>query len=515
MSRNNASKRQRAAPASPDARAVVVRSDEMRPKLADFATYMDTIHEERDALKAEVETLKDSIDEHNSMIARLEDETRENEQLRKDNAYYTEESAKQKTRADDEEMKNRRMAAEIETLHKENKKLKASLDRSRNFAQESTEQLNEATRNVATLSETVVETKREAANIRSTLLAEISKRDEANAGLNARITVLEAERTDSAQQIAELNVQVGGLKVESRTRISEKDAQIAELTAKIAEMETTERGAASELKRQFETLQRFCSALEEEKEELQRSCSTLEEEKKALQLRCSALEDLKATFQRSLSTLSAENKTSADRLKEIEDLFHDTIRLDNVGNGVLLSSGKIMSLPHVLRSWIRDESFDGTTSFSVKCYATSTMAKVVDSPVASDFLEKVVQGLGLDTTLPNFFRYVKSPSDSADPIVWVKYKLCDQLTLLAKLIHMCKETRYDTSFQVNVAENHIVTAKSRVIQQYDQIEITLSLGIVNSAGRFSKHRIDFVDNPMGGDETTCLLSEQFHIVNEL
>jgi predicted nuclease with TOPRIM domain len=487
----------------------------MRPKLADFATYMDAIYEERDALKTEVEALKGTTEELNSLIVRLEEETRDNEQLRKDFAYWKAESANQKLRADDEEMGSRRRtaeieafkqekAAEIETFVKEIKKLKKSLERSKNFAKESSEQLTKANGNVSLLND-----------IRSNLLVEISKRDEENAGSNARIMVLEAEGSNDALLIAELNVVVDGLRVESRARISEKDAQIAELTAKIAGMETTDRGAASELKRQFETLRRFCSSLEEEKEAFQHRCSTLEEEKEALQLRCSAVEDLKATLQRSFSMLEAEKKTFADRLKEIEDLFHDTIRLDNVGNGVLLSSGKIMSLPYVLRSWIRDESFDGTTSFSVKCYATSTMAKVVDSPVASDFLEKIVQGLGLDTTLPNFFRYVKNPSDSADPIVWVKYKLCDQLTLLAKLIHMCKETRYDTSFQVNVADNHIVTAKSRVIQQDREIEITLSLGIVNSAGRFSKHRIDFVDNPMGGDETTRLLSGDYHIVNEL
>jgi hypothetical protein len=449
------------------------------------------------------------------LIVRLEEETRDNEQLKKDYAYYKAESANQKLRADDEEMGSRRRtaeieaftqekAAEIETFVKEIKKLKNSLERSKNFAKESSEQLTKANGNVSLLND-----------IRSNLLVEIGKRDEENAGSNARIMVLEAEGSNDALLIAELNVVVDGLRVESRARISEKDAQIAELTAKIAGMETTDRGAASELKRQFETLRRFCSSLEEETVALKHRCSTLEEEKEALQLGCSTLEEEKVTLQRSCSTLEAGKKNFADRLKEIEDLFHDTIKLDNVGTGVLLSSGKIMSLPHVLRAWIEDESFDGTTSVSVKCYATSTMAKVVDSPVMGNFLEKVVQGLGLDTKLPSFFRYGKNPSDSADPVVWMEYKLCDQLTLMAKLIYMCKEMRYGTSFQVNVAENHIVTAKSRVIQPFSEIEITMSLGVVNSAGHFSKHRIDFVDNPMGSPGTQYLLSNVFHIVNEL
>jgi hypothetical protein len=60
-----------------------------------------------------------------------------------------------------------------------------------------------------------------------------------------------------------------------------------------------------------------------------------------------------------------------------------------------------------------------------------------------------------------------------------------------------------------------VTAKSRVIQPFSEIEITMSLGVVNSAGHFSKHRIDFVDNPMGSPGTQYLLSNVFHIVNEL
>jgi FtsZ-binding cell division protein ZapB len=306
---------------------------------------------------------------------------------------------------------------------------------------------------------------------------------------------VEHEREQFASKFAELNIQMDGLKVDNRRLQSD----------------------VAEVKRNFETLRRFCASTEAEKEALQRSCSTLEQEKEALQRSNTTLEQEQETFQRRYTTLETEKTTIEHLLKEIKDHFQDVIKLDNVGNGVLLSSGKIMSLPHVIKSWIENENFDGDVTTSVRCYATATMAKVINNPVVCDFLDKIVQSLGLDTKLPYYFRYARNSVDNTDPIVWVNYKLRDQLTLMAKLIHMCREASFDASFQVTVAENHTVTAKSRVIHPHTEIEITITLGIVNSAGHFSKHRIDFVDtpNPMGHAGVTHLLPEGFHIATEV
>ena len=148
MSRGNtvANKRQRAGAAvSPDARAVVVKSDEMRPKLADFANFMDSLQEDRDALRLEVGELKETVDDLRANVERLEEETGDNEQLKKDAAYYKEDAAAKKLKADDMEMDNRSKTEEIKALQAGNVKLKSSLERSKDFIEESNEHLNEAT----------------------------------------------------------------------------------------------------------------------------------------------------------------------------------------------------------------------------------------------------------------------------------------------------------------------------------------------------------------------------------
>jgi predicted nucleic acid-binding Zn-ribbon protein len=470
---------------------VVVKSDEMRPKLADFANFMDSLQEDRDALRLEVGELKETVDDLRSNVERLEEETGDNEQLKKDAAYYKEDAAAKKLKADDMEMDNRSKTEEIKALQAGNVKLKSSLERSKNFIEESNEHLNEATRQIEALK-----------GERAAHANHIAVKDREIAMLQNRIIELQAdndsvehEREQFASKFAELNIQMDGLKVDNRRLQSD----------------------VAEVKRNFETLRRFCASIEEEKETFELSSSNLEQEKEALQRSYSTLEQEKETLQRSYTTLEEEKTTIGNLLKEIKDNFQDVIKLDNVGNGVLLSSGKIISLPHVIKSWIENENFDGDITTSVQCYATATMAKVINNPVVCDFLGKIVQGLGLDTKLPYYFRYARNSVDNTDPIVWVNYKLRDQLTLMAKLIHMCREASFDASFQVTVAENHTVTAKSRVIHPLTEIEITITLGIVNSAGHFSKHRIDFVDtpNPMGHAGVTHLLPEGFHIATEV
>ena len=206
------------------------------------------------------------------------------------------------------------------------------------------------------------------------------------------------------------------------------------------------------------------------------------------------INDLKsriAFLESSAAEKQRETKVVDDRMKEIESFFNDAYATDNQGTGVLLTSGKMLSLENIAKLWIKASGFDGNPNFSIFCHASRVMANVIHSPAVCNFVSNLSKNTSLDTNLVFYFKYSEQPVSADAPIVWKVYNQYDQLSLIAKMIFVFKSNENTSNFQVILSQNHIVTAVCS--KSGSTANVNISLTVMSRTGSPSTHHIEFVD----------------------
>ena len=500
MSRAGNSKRHRPVPAQ-DERSVLVNSEFLRSGFSGITTFVDTITAERDELKSEVSKLNEQIDELDSKVRSLEFQEEENTRLKHELELSNISIDNHKNSAEQFSEENKRLVTENEKIKSQ---LRKAVEHSCRLEQDlgaSNLKLNEAAGHVENLKNNLSKTRQDSSILRKDLLELVRTKDEEIAkqavgakDMEARISVLENDQGQLRERhereirglrenLAHHNVHAAGLKQEisilqqDKVKLSEENERLSsEIEAKVREAEARLQDNASDLRLRNDELRNDLAAAE------------------------------------------AEIKKAKDKMKEVEDIFHDPIQLDNVAISVLLDNGRIMSVPLVYKLWQEaGVHFNGTPSQPIKCNQTSSMATVVHDPATCAFITRVAKSTSLDTNLPSYFRYSARPSSFAGQLFWEEYKLYDQLTLMAKLIHMLKQPKYDSKFTVNLNEGHVMTAKYKYNMARNEADLQFTLNVVSEDGSVNKHFIDFVDTPyaVGGTFSTKILPDNVNVVTEL
>jgi hypothetical protein len=257
--------------------------------------------------------------------------------------------------------------------------------------------------------------------------------------------------------------------------------------------------------------------------ESESGCEALREESRNNGINVGILRQDLIDSDRELTSLKLESESENARLvqrvqlleKAIDDigfLFHDAILTVPNGAGYLLGSGKMLSMDSIARLWIRDAKFNGEPTYHLKCVQTDTITTVIHSPAVCRFVQNVASITSLSTTPDFYFRYSERPSDQ--PIVgWRAYSPFDQLTLVARLIHMYNADKETCSFQAMVMvsppldsqplgspsdrwdpqDNHVVTAACIKDLAARTARVSLSLNVTTKQGVAHRHHIEFID----------------------
>ena len=461
-----ANKRQRAVPPVQDDRAVVISNDAVRSNVSGIAAVVDAIIAERDALQKDVSKLREENDELTSRVSSLE--------------FHEEENTRLKNELDLSRISLDNHRSSEEKLSEENKRLAA-------YGKQLDALVKSASQHTNTLDQELEFGRRK-----------IQELDGHIANLKNNLSHTKQELTKTMD-----NAQV--LRNDFLTLVKNKDEEIAKNTDRIQKLDTEVAKHKEECERLKDTINHLnlhINGLEAKIQDNSQDLRTRNEE-----------------LEHDLEALGAELRQAKDKLKEVEDIYYDSVQLEPVGISVLLNNGSMVPIPQVYKLWLEAGLlFSGTPTHSIRCSRTSTMASVVHDPAICNFISRVARSTALDTKLPSYFRFSVRPSDFTGQLVWEEYKLYDQLTLMAKLIHMLKQPRYSSRFQVTLSDNHVVTAKYDFTMATNEVELKFTLSVISDNGSINAHRIDFVDTPyaVGGSfAKTKILPGNVKIVTEL
>ena len=454
-----ATKRQRAAPVQDD-RALIVRNDDLRSGMSGINVFFERIISERDNLQTEVSKMKSDIEELANKVEILEIQE----------AGHKQELDLSKISTENHRSIAEKVSEEKKHILLDNTKLESLLKRECEWRK-------------------AVEKELIAANLR------IGETEGMISNLQLNLGTGKQELNKTMDDNKKLSSQF-------LTLVATKDKEIGESALRI---QTIEADLAKE-KHESEHLKETVTQLNLHVEALEANDNSVD------------LHNQNEELQNDIVALEVVTKQAKDRLKAVEDIFHDAVRMDNVGFSVLLDNGSMVPAPLVYKQWMDAKlMFSGMPNYSIKCNRTSTMASVVHDQATCAFVTRVAKSTSLDTNLPSYFRYSERPSDFTGRLVWEEYKLYDQLTLMAKLINMLKQPTYSSRFQVTLSDNHVVTAKYTYTMATDEVELQFALSVISDSGDVKKHRIDFVDTPyaVGGTFATKILPDNVKIVTEL
>jgi hypothetical protein len=260
------------------------------------------------------------------------------------------------------------------------------------------------------------------------------------------------------QEITGLKHNASGVAAELARRDSvaaDMNASIIAQTAAYQELLETANTASAENERLTAELlanKQIVSSLTDSSGE----CETLRDELQSSRRRCEILEQGLTDGERELEALNATRQSESTKLRQLDKvvddihfLFHDAILTVPDGTGYLLGSGKMLSLDSIARLWIRDPKFNGEPTYHLKCAQSDTVTTVIHSPAVCKFVRSVAAISALHATPELHFRYSEKPS--TDPAVgWRTYGPYEQLTLIAKLIHMYSLDQAACSFQAMI-----------------------------------------------------------------
>ena len=484
-----------------DDRALVLNCDLLRPSFSGIASVVDAIILERDTLKTENLKLNEHIEELGSKVSSLEFQEEEITRLKGEVDVGKISIDNHRGISEQFSEENKRLVAESQKIKSQLRKV---VELSTKYEQELAAcklKLYEANGHIENLKRNLSKTKEDSGTHRTNFLNLVKTKDEEIAkqainakDIEARISVLENEQ------------------VQLKERHEEEIRRLRETLAHRV-------WDASGLQKDILNLQQDKVELSEEKERLSNEIDAKVHE---AEVRSQAsIQDLRIRNDELRGDLAASEtltKMAKDKMKEVEDIFYDPVQLENVGVSVLLNNGRMQPVPLVFKLWQETGvHFNGTPSQPIKCNQTSTMATVVHDPATCTFVTRVAKSTSLDTNLPSYFRHSARPSSFAGQLTWEEYKLYDQLTLMAKLIHMLKQPTYDSRFTVNFSEGHVVTAKYKYNMARDEGDLLFTLNVVSEDGSVHKHSIDFVDCPyaVGGTFSTRILPDNVKIVTEL
>jgi chromosome segregation ATPase len=276
-----------------DHRVVIVKSDQARSRLADFAAFIQGIEEERDTAVGKVCDLETSVRE-------LESDNERIAVLENDVAYWRTDREEQKLAKENFEMDLRRSKDEIQRLNAVIASNGRELEANKKVHKTKDIQIDKLTT--------------ENMRLRSEMAASDSEHKDILAQLNARLL----EKNSHCQQMSEaLNAAL----VETK-RIQASLAETDRLRADL-----------SRLHDEYETLSQDLLDSERARERLDKENQELGANLGAVQL-----ENIRL-------------KEDARRFDRLSMLFIDAYLLQSEGAGHLLGSGKFLSLHSIARSW--------------------------------------------------------------------------------------------------------------------------------------------------------------------